>query len=81
MRNRAICLCDFSQTLDQKLQSVHLDFQHRSQQHTELAGWKPLTVEPFEVRNREVGNDPILVFAERHFVVNQIFEDLAVRMC
>lgn len=81
MWNRAFCLCDFSQTLNQGFQPIHLDFQHGPQQHAELAGWETLTIKPFEVGYREIGDHLILVFPKWHFVADQIFEDLTVRMC
>ncbi|CAI8703935.1 hypothetical protein EMIT0347P_100107 [Pseudomonas sp. IT-347P] len=63
-----------AQRFEQIRQAVMVDLLHQREQATEFAVGETFTGKPVQVRPRQVGNDPALVFAEGHFAGDQQFE-------
>lgn len=63
-----------AQRFEQIGEAVMVDLVHKCEQTTQLAVRKTFAGEPVQVRARQVGDDPPLVFAERHFAGDQQFE-------
>ena len=57
--------------MEQRRESVVIDFMHQRQQEANLAFGKAFPGKPVEVVARQVGDQPALVFAERHFAFQQ----------
>ena len=67
-----------AERIEQRLQSVVVDFQHQREQPTKLAWREAFAGEPGKVIAGKVGEDAALVFAVGHFAGDEEVQELGI---